>query len=153
MSIQFPRGDAAANNAHTGLSGSISVDFQNQTLRVHDGETAGGAFQVGMGQGPTPIDLSISSNNISVTVVNSGGSNATIPSATGSGAGVMSASQATKLNGIAAEATKNATDAQLRARGSHTGTQLSSTISDFESRTKQIIESGDFSIDFGLLGG
>src|SRR5690606_17842374 len=34
----------------------------------------------------------------------------------------------TKLNGIAAGATVNATDAQLRARSSHTGTQAISTI-------------------------
>src|SRR5690606_5006200 len=34
----------------------------------------------------------------------------------------------TKLNGIAAGATKNATDAQLRDRSTHTGTQAASTI-------------------------
>lgn len=36
-----------------------------------------------------------------------------------------------KLNGISAGATVNATDAQLRDRSTHTGTQLASTISDF----------------------
>ena len=38
-----------------------------------------------------------------------------------------------KLNGIAAGATANATDAQLRDRSTHTGTQLASTISNFNS--------------------
>jgi len=39
--------------------------------------------------------------------------------------------QETKLAGIAAGATVNATDAALRDRATHTGTQLASTISDF----------------------
>jgi len=39
----------------------------------------------------------------------------------------------TKLDGIAAGATANATDAQLRDRSTHTGTQTASTISDFTS--------------------
>ncbi len=38
-----------------------------------------------------------------------------------------------KLNAIAAGATANATDAQLRDRSTHTGTQLANTISDFNS--------------------
>lgn len=40
----------------------------------------------------------------------------------------FTAAEKTKLAGIAAGATKNATDAQLRDRGSHTGTQAISTI-------------------------
>ena len=39
----------------------------------------------------------------------------------------------TKLDGIATGATANATDAQLRDRSTHTGTQTASTISDFAS--------------------
>jgi hypothetical protein len=38
----------------------------------------------------------------------------------------------TKLNGVADGATANATDAQLRDRSTHTGTQAVSTISDFD---------------------
>lgn len=41
----------------------------------------------------------------------------------------FTAAMKTKLDGIATGATKNATDAQLRARSSHTGTQAISTIS------------------------
>ena len=37
----------------------------------------------------------------------------------------------TKLDGVAANATANQTDAYLLARGNHTGTQLAATISDF----------------------
>jgi len=44
-----------------------------------------------------------------------------------------SSSAKTKLDGIASGATANATDAQLRDRSTHTGSQLSATISDFVS--------------------
>lgn len=43
-------------------------------------------------------------------------------------AGFMSAADKTKLDGIAAGATANATDAQLRDRATHTGTQAISTV-------------------------
>jgi len=42
-----------------------------------------------------------------------------------------SGTEKTKLAGIATGATANATDAQLRDRSTHTGTQTASTISDF----------------------
>lgn len=45
--------------------------------------------------------------------------------------GFMSAADKTKLNGVATGATANATDAQLRDRSTHTGTQVAATISDF----------------------
>ena len=48
--------------------------------------------------------------------------------ATGAADGFMSASDKTKLNGIAAGATANSSDAYLLARGNHTGTQAWATI-------------------------
>lgn len=48
--------------------------------------------------------------------------------ATTSVKGVMSAADKTKLDGIATGATANATDAALRDRSTHTGTQASSTV-------------------------
>jgi len=58
-----------------------------------------------------------------------------------------------KLNGIEANATKNATDAQLRARGSHTGTQDVSTIvglADAATTSVSSIQSGTSKADVGL---
>ena len=40
--IQIRRGSAAENDAFTGAIGEITMDTTNNTLRVHDGETAGG---------------------------------------------------------------------------------------------------------------
>lgn len=53
---------------------------------------------------------------------------ATLPEATTNAAGKMPAAAVTKLTGIAAYATANATDAQLRDRSTHTGTQPAGTI-------------------------
>jgi hypothetical protein len=44
---------------------------------------------------------------------------------------LLTATERTKLTGIAAGATANSTDAQLRDRSTHTGVQASSSISDF----------------------
>lgn len=54
------------------------------------------------------------------------------PAATTSIAGFMTGADKTKLDGIAAGATANASDASLRDRSTHTGTQAASTISDFD---------------------
>lgn len=48
--------------------------------------------------------------------------------ATTSAAGLMSDADKTKLDAVAAEATKNATDAALRDRSTHTGTQPIATV-------------------------
>ena len=48
----------------------------------------------------------------------------------------------TKLSGIATGATKNDTDANLKARASHTGTQLANTISDFAVTVRGTILTG-----------
>ena len=48
--------------------------------------------------------------------------------ATTSASGLMSGADKTKLNGVASGATANATDAQLRDRATHTGTQAIGTV-------------------------
>jgi hypothetical protein len=53
------------------------------------------------------------------------------PEATTSVAGLQSPTDKTKLDSVQSGATANATDAALRDRATHTGTQLSTTISDF----------------------
>lgn len=54
----------------------------------------------------------------------------------GSAAGFMTGADKTKLDGIASGATANSTDAQLRDRSTHTGTQLAATISDFNTAVR-----------------
>jgi hypothetical protein len=61
-------------------------------------------------------------------------------------AGLMSELDKAKLNGIAAGATANSTDAFLRARANHTGTQLAATVSDLstaiETAVKALLTAG-----------
>ncbi|MFY9150839.1 MAG: hypothetical protein WAO52_02405 [Prolixibacteraceae bacterium] len=57
-------------------------------------------------------------------------------------AGLMSNTDKSKLDGVAAGATANSTDAILKARASHTGTQTASTISDFAATVIATILSG-----------
>ena len=40
--VQFRRGTTTQNNAFTGAVGEISVDTTLDTVRIHDGSTAGG---------------------------------------------------------------------------------------------------------------
>jgi hypothetical protein len=58
--------------------------------------------------------------------------------ATGSAAGFLSATDKSKLDGVATGATANATDAQLRDRSTHTGTQLAATISDLTTAVRAV---------------
>lgn len=59
--------------------------------------------------------------------------------ATSGAAGFMAAADKSKLDGVAAGATANATDAQLRDRSTHTGTQLASSISDLVEATQDTV--------------
>ena len=43
--LQLRRGTTSQNNSFTGVVGEVSVDTDKDTLRVHDGSTAGG-FEV-----------------------------------------------------------------------------------------------------------
>ena len=47
--MQFKRGNKSANDTLTGPRGSISIDFESQSIRVHDGVTPGGAFEIKRG--------------------------------------------------------------------------------------------------------
>lgn len=74
------------------------------------------------------VDLAATTNGTQVTVTNTKGAGFVVPAATDSTAGAMTGAQSTKLTGIAAGATANATDAQLRDRALHTGAQDINTV-------------------------
>lgn len=79
------------------------------------------------GSGQT--NLTFTRTATTVTVESDTGLDAVLPAATASLAGVFPAADKSKLDGIANGATANATDAQLRDRSTHTGTQALSTLS------------------------
>ena len=111
-------GTAAALNTGTAAGNVVVLDGSGRLPAVDGsqltGLTTGTVTSVG---GTAPI--SSSGGNSPVI---------SISAATTTAAGSMSAADKTKLDGIAAGATANATDAQLRDRSTHTGTQSAATI-------------------------
>ena len=81
----------------------------------------------GGGGGATNLAYTASPTN---GIVTSGtGTDATIPAGSTTNASLMLPADKTKLDGVQAGATANSTDAQLRDRATHTGTQAISTVS------------------------
>ena len=81
---------------------------------------------------PHPGYLTATEGNAAYTPIGHVGSGGTShATATTSTAGFMSSTDKVKIDGVASGATVNATDAALRDRSTHTGTQAASTISDF----------------------
>jgi len=70
VTVQFRRGTAAQNNAFTGAAGEISVNTTNNSIRVHDGSTAGG-HEV-MKADATNISGNIAGTNISGGAIDGG---------------------------------------------------------------------------------
>lgn len=67
--LQFRRGTTAQNNSFTGALGEISIDTQLDTIRVHDGSTAGGfeLVQKAATQTLTNKTIALGSNTVSGT--------------------------------------------------------------------------------------
>jgi hypothetical protein len=76
-------------------------------------------------------NLSATPSSANVVIASDTGTDATISAADGTNAGLLLPAEKTKLAGIATGATANDTDANLKNRANHTGTQIASTISDF----------------------
>jgi len=87
---------------------------------VSGGSSGGGSGTVTNVTGTAPIAVA---TGTTTPVVSIAAATTLVP-------GSMSAADKTKLDGVATGATANATDAQLRDRSTHTGTQTLATISD-----------------------
>lgn len=122
----------------TTLAGYGIVDAQplSANLTAFSGLNTNG-FVARTGTGTAAVRL-LASGTAAATWANADGSSGnptlSIASVTTSVDGLMIAADKVKLNGIAAGATANATDAQLRDRSTHTGTQLANTISNFDAQ-------------------
>jgi hypothetical protein len=101
----------------------IEISADRKTIEVFTGGVITGG---GGGGGATNLTYTASPTN--GIVASSTGTDATIPLADGTNAGLMTPAHKTKLDGIATGATANNTDAYLLARANHTGTQAVGTI-------------------------
>jgi hypothetical protein len=68
--VQFRRGSTTQNNAFTGAEGELTVDTTLDTLRVHDGSTAGGyeLVQKAATQTLTNKTINLTSNTLAATI-------------------------------------------------------------------------------------
>lgn len=116
--------------------GKADTALQQAAADVRYVRTVGGIAPDGTGNVPAGgaggvTNLTYTASPTSGLVVSDTGTDATLPLADGTNAGLMAPAQVTKLAGVAAGATANSTDATLLNRANHTGTQLAATISDF----------------------
>lgn len=120
----------------TTLAGYGITDAQplNANLTAFSGLNTNG-FVARTGTGTAAVRL-LASGTAAATWANadgvSGNPSLTIAVATPSVSGLMVSTDKSKLDNIAAGATANSTDAQLRDRSTHTGTQAAATISNFD---------------------
>lgn len=111
--------------AGTGLTGGGDLSA-NRALAVNYGTTAGTAAQGNdsrLSDQRTPLD-----NSVTNAKVDAGAAISLDKTADSATRLAMTSAERTKLSAIAAGATANATDAQLRDRATHTGAQAISTI-------------------------
>ena len=79
--LQFRRGTTSQNNAFTGAIGEITYDTTTDVLRIHDGSTAGGFAMVSASSTDTLTNKTITSPNITTSIVPTSADGATIGSA------------------------------------------------------------------------
>lgn len=108
------------------LSKALPVVRRDVVTGAPVGIEIDGELMVGTGV----VDLGATASTTQVVISNTSGSGATIPAASTTTAGVITASDQLKLDGIAPGATANSSDAFLRDRTNHLGTQTVATISD-----------------------
>lgn len=126
LSVQLRRGTSAQNAAFIGRAGELIYTTDTKDLFVHDGSTAGG----------TPVGslASIADDSVTFAKIEEIPANTILGNNTGSSSDILelSVAQTQALLNVADGATANDSDANLKNRANHTGTQTASTISDFD---------------------
>jgi len=79
--LQFRRGTTSQNNSFTGALGEITYDTDKDVLRVHDGSTAGGFSMVSASSTDTFTNKTLTSPNITTSIIPTSADGATIGSA------------------------------------------------------------------------
>lgn len=158
MAYQFIRGNTTDNDGLTRASGALSIDFEGETVRVHDGSTPGGAFSLGISTGGTSTDLSVNYAPGTFTITSSSGNNAQVNSATSVNAGAMSSADKSKLDTIEEGAQANVGD-PFDATETYPNLRAQSTTRDdvglgttaFSDEVVAIIEADAWTVDEGVI--
>ena len=126
IEVQIRRGTNAENAAFTGQEGELVYTTDTKDLYVHDGSTLGGQVVGSLAGIPDDSVTFAKIEEIPANTIlgnNTGGSSDIIE---------LSVAQTQSLLNVADGATANDSDANLKSRANHTGTQTASTISDFD---------------------
>lgn len=129
--------NAKADTSHTHAAADVTSGTL-ATARLGSGTANNTTYLRGDGTwatvsgGSGATNLTTTQSATTVTVASDTGADATLAAASTTAAGVMTAADKTKLNGVATGATVNATDAQLRDRSTHTGTQAISSVTSLQ---------------------
>ena len=123
IQVQLRRGTVAQNSAFTGAVGELVYATDTKELFIHDGVTAGG----------TNVAASVADDSITFAKIEEIADQTILGNNTGGPSDILelTPAQVRAIINVADGATANDSDANLKNRANHTGTQLSSTISDF----------------------
>ena len=126
---------AADFNKLAGIANGATANSSDAQLRdrsTHTGTQLAATisdFNAAAAAAAPAANLSLANNTATtLDVLSSAGTDVTLPAATGTLAGLFTSAGFTKLSGIATGATANDTDANLKNRANHTGTQAGSTV-------------------------
>jgi hypothetical protein len=123
IQVQLRRGTATQNSAFTGAVGELVYATDTKELFIHDGVTVGG----------TNVAASVADDSITFAKIEEIADQTILGNNTGGSSDILelTPAQVRAIINVADGATANDSDANLKNRANHTGTQLSSTISDF----------------------
>ncbi len=125
-----------ANTTISTFGASLIDDIDAPTARTTLGVDAAGT------DNSTNVTLGGVPNDTTDDTLDLTGQTLTVNLATVTTDGAMASTDKSKLDGIATGATANDTDANLKNRANHTGTQAASTISDFAATVRSTVLTG-----------
>jgi hypothetical protein len=123
IQVQLRRGSALQNSTFVGKAGELIYTTDTKELFIHDGVTAGG----------TSVSASVADDSITFAKIEEIAGQTILGNNTGGSSDILelTPAQVRAIINVADGATANDSDANLKNRANHTGTQLAATISDF----------------------
>ena len=124
IQVQLRKGTSAQNSAFTGQSGELIYTTDTKELFIHDGVTAGG----------TSVAASVADDSITFAKIEEIADQTILGNNSGGSSDILelTPTQVRAIINVANGATANDSDANLKNRANHTGTQTASTISNFD---------------------
>ena len=124
IEVQLRRGSALQNSTFTGAVGELVYATDTKELFIHDGVTPGG----------TNVAASVADDSITFAKIEEIADQTILGNNTGGTSDILelTPAQVRAIINVANGATANDSDANLKNRANHTGTQTASTISDFD---------------------